>query len=421
MIRSVLIVVFWFISAMASAQNGTLIWEDDFNTNQLDLSKWNIETGTGVNGDFGTGQVDRATDRKQNISFYDSIPGADNTCLAITTRKEFYIDRNYTSGRINTAGKASWGPGHRIVAKVFPRDVRQMGQGFAFWMMPDEVPSGWDYIMWPQGGEVDIMEYVGSIPFHNLGSVHYAWFWENNQWVDWNHGHQGAYYSYETKQVPNPQEPGYGNYPPAADNENAGSFGFHTYGIDWYADRMEFFIDDNVYHIHYFNDGGAYAKDGQDQHDVQYIEGKRVGVSEYSNHFNEWHPFEHKMYVILSAGVGGSDYTYGGPVSSAAEFPCSVFIDWVRVYKLDVNVGAAQIPDANGFTIFPNPATSVLQINTQLFDEYTVQVVDMNGKVAMQKEAIQSTRLNVSSLENGTYSVIINTANCTYSKQIIIQ
>ena len=91
------------------------------------------------------------------------MPGAENGCLVITPQKENYIDRKYTSGRINTAGKASWGPGHRIVARVYPRDVKQMGQGFAFWMMPDEIPVGWDYIMWPQGGEVDIMEYVGSI------------------------------------------------------------------------------------------------------------------------------------------------------------------------------------------------------------------------------------------------------------------
>jgi len=55
------------------------------------------------------------------------------------------------------------------VVRVFPRDVKDMGQGFAFWMMPDEIPQGWTYIMWPQGGEVDIMEYVGSIPYNNLG------------------------------------------------------------------------------------------------------------------------------------------------------------------------------------------------------------------------------------------------------------
>lgn len=411
----------WILCQSSAGQTKTLIWENNFNAGQLDLSRWNIETGTGVNGDFGTGQVDRATDREENISFQNNVPGAEDGCLVITTRKEFYIDRNYTSGRINTAGKASWGPGHRIVAKVFPRDVKQMGQGFAFWMMPDEIPNGWDYIMWPQGGEIDIMEYVGSIPFHNLGSVHYAWFWQNNQWVDWNHGHQGAYYSYETKQVPNPKEPGYGNYPPAAGDENAGSFGFHTYGIDWYTDRIEFFIDDHVYHVHYLNDGGAYAKDGEDEFDVQYINGRRVGVSEYSNHFSEWYPFEHKMYPILSAGVGGSDYTYGGPVNAQAEFPCSVFIDWVRVYKLGINVGTGHIPDSPGFSIYPNPATSVLQIDTQSFDKYKLQLVATNGKLVMQKVAKRSVRIDVSSLERGTYTLFIKTTNLTFSKQIIIQ
>ncbi len=314
---------------------GSLVWQDEFNEGKLDLSKWNYETGTGVNGDFGTGQLDRATAREENVSFRDGVTGADGGCLVITTRKENYIDRNYTSGRINTAGNASWGPGHRIVARVMPKGVRYQGQGFAFWMMPAEKPANISSIMWPQGGEIDIMEYVGSIPYNNLGTVHYAWFWQNNEYRDWNHGHLGAYYNYETQQVPTPPEPGYGNYPPPANAANAGSSGFHTYGIDWYHDRMEFFVDDNVYHIHYFNDGAAFGKEGEDQFAVRELNGRRVGVSEYSNHFEEWQPFEHKMYAILSAGVGGSQYTYGGPIVPEAEFPVPVFIDWVRVYKLE--------------------------------------------------------------------------------------
>jgi beta-glucanase (GH16 family) len=314
---------------------GSLVWHDEFNSGQLDLSKWRYETGTGINGDWGTGQLDRATARPENVSFQSGIAGADGGCLVITTRKENYMDRNYTSGRINTSGKGAWGPGHRIVAKVMPKGVRYQGQGFAFWMMPAEKPEGYSSIMWPQGGEIDIMEYVGSIPYNNLGTVHYAWFWENNEYREWNHGHLGAYYNYEDQQVPNPAEPGYGNYPPPANALFAGSSGFHTYGIDWYEDRMEFFVDDNVYHIHYFNDGDAFGEDGEDQFAVQNLDGRRVGVSEYSNHFEEWYPFEHKMFIILSAGVGGSDYTYGGPIVPEAEFPASVFIDWVRVYKLE--------------------------------------------------------------------------------------
>lgn len=445
-----------------SAQDWQLIWSDEFNGTSLDLNNWSYETGTGVNGDFGTGQLDRATDRVENVDIEQGINGADGGALRITTRKEFYVDRDYTSGRINTAGKQSWGPNHRIVARVWPQDVRYMGQGFAFWMMPDEMRPGDDHLSWPQGGEVDIMEYVGSLPWHNLGSVHYAWDWNGNEWAAWNHAHHGGYYSYHAEQVPDGIEwyqvdlgsvltinrvvmnwentgktfeiqistdasnwttvhltpdgdggidditfgnasaqfvrmygtqrsndwgyslyefevyaPGSGtnlalNRPVSASSSQGddvgpqyavdgnvdtrwsswgrdpgyqccepspqgdpynGANGWHEYGIDWYADRMEFFIDNNVYHIHYFNDGAAFAKDGENEVEVQKVDGRNVKKSEFSNLYPEWHPFEHKMYAILSAGVGGGGQTYGGPIVDPAEFPVDVYIDWVRVYS----------------------------------------------------------------------------------------
>ncbi|HEX3074048.1 MAG TPA: glycoside hydrolase family 16 protein [Ignavibacteriales bacterium] len=315
------------------------LWSDDFNGSSLDSSKWSYETGTGLNGNWGTGQIDRATNRAKNVSIQTGISGADGGCLVITTRKERLIDRNYTSGRINTASKASFGPGHRIQARVWAKDVRYKGQGFAFWMMPDEKYNGTASLMWPQGGEVDIMEYVGSIPYHNLGTVHYAWWWKNNQWYDGNHGQKGYYYSYEQTQAP-ATKPQQENYPPPENNTYTGSYGFHIYGLDWYEDRMEFTVDGVVYHIHYFNDGTAFDNGLTDEQDednekaLTPINGKRVYKSEYSNHFPEWRPFEHKMYLILSAGVGGSSTTYGGAITSDAVFPCEVYIEWVKVYKL---------------------------------------------------------------------------------------
>jgi hypothetical protein len=464
-----------------SAQAQTLVWSDEFNGTQLDANAWNIETGTGINGNWGTGQLDRATERPQNINFLQGVSGADGGVLSITTRKEFYIDRDYTSGRINTAGKVAFGPGYKIEARVWARDVRYQGQGFAFWMMPNEKPAGYDYIMWPQGGEVDIMEYVGSIPYHNLGTVHYAWFWENNVYQDWNHGHLGGYYSFKDQQGPDEPEwisvdlgsaqafnqvilnwegaygksykiqvssnntswsdiysttngdggvdvinaggnaryvrmygtergtewshslfefeiknsagtnlalnrpvtvssiqapdlggpnavdgqystrwssslrnPGYGGYPPSPTNQNTGSYGWHTYGVNWYNDRIEFYVDGNVYHVHYLNDGAAFPPaDGNDTARTQMRNGKRTYVSEYSNHFAEWRPFERQMYLILSSGVGGpSGYTYGGGIVPEAVFPVSTMIDWVRVYSL----GGGQPPvlPPNG----PNPPAS---------------------------------------------------------------
>ena len=412
-------ILFSLMSFSGFAQLGNLIWEDNFNDGALDASKWTYETGTGVNGDWGTGQLDRATNRIENVNFQDHIDGAEDACLVITTRKEFYIDRNYTSGRINTAGKASWGPGHRIVARVAPRDVRHMGQGFAFWMMPDEIPNGYDHIMWPQGGEIDIMEYVGSIPFHNLGSVHYAWFWENNQWQSWNHAHAGAYYSYEFQEVPNPSEPAYGNYPPSLDDVNAGSNSFHNYGIDWYDDRIEFFVDDNVYHIHYLNDGDGFQKDEQDGFSISETEGKRIGVSEYSNHFEEWHPFEHKMYAILSAGVGGGQNSYGGSIVPEAKFPCSVIIDWVRVYELGTPTVVNKEVNQSKFKIFPNPANTIVNIQIDKSEDYAVKILDRSGRTVLYTSLNQSSAIDVSSLKEGLYLLQISNGKITMSKKLI--
>lgn len=311
-----------------------LVWSDEFNGDSLNESNWNYESGTGVNGDWGTGQLDRATDRPENVQIVEGVENADGGCLNITTRKENYGGRQYTSGRVNTEGNRNWGPGHRIAARVWPRDVRYKGQGFAFWMMPAEIPEGESYIMWPQGGEVDIMEYIGAIPYHNLGTVHYAWAWEDNQYRDWNHGHLGGYYKYEIEEVP-VKNPDYGNYPPGEGDPEAGSEGFHVYSIDWYEDRMEFAVDDVVYHIHHFNDGSIGEEDGEDEAYRKTVDDRRIYLSEYSNHFEEWKPFEHKFYLVLSAGVGGDDNrTYGGAIVQEAEFPCSVFVDWVRVYEI---------------------------------------------------------------------------------------
>ncbi len=313
-----------------------LVWSDDFSGSAINTALWNYETGTGVNGDFGTGQLDRATDRTANISIVHNIEGADGGCLAVTTRKERFIDRDYTSGRINTRDKGFWGPGHRIEARIRAADVLAKGQGFAFWMMPQEKPEGTNFIMWPQGGEIDIMEYVGSVPYHNLGSVHYAWSWNNNEWADWNHGHKGAYYSYAAREVP-VQNPTYSSVPVKQNDTAAGSGQFHIYGIEWFSDRMEFYVDGTTYHIHYFTDGAAFdrgVKDGQDKTGIVVKNGKRIFLSEYSDHFDEWKPFAHPFYIILSAGVGGSDTkTYGGAIIPDALFPCSVYVDWVRVYK----------------------------------------------------------------------------------------
>lgn len=523
------------LAAHAQTAPGTLVWSDEFNGPVLDQTKWSYETGTGVNGDFGTGQLDRATSRPENVAIEQNIVGADGGALRISTRKETYLDRNYTSGRINTQGKGAWGPGHRIVARVWPRGVRTQGQGFAFWLLGSEAPAGGPALTWPQTGEVDIMEYVGSLAAYNLGTVHYAWQYNNNQYADWNHGSHGAYYSFAEQQLPDSPEwlqvdlgatynisrvnlnwenngksylletstdgstwqpafststgaggvndltfttvaarfvrltgtlranqygyslfemqvfaansstnlalnrpatsssvesaalgpalavdgnaqtrwssgfrnPAYQCCTPAGTTDPAiGANGWHTYGINWLADRLEFFVDDNVYHVHYFNDGAAFGKvDGQNEEGEVLANGRKVLKSEYSNLYPEWHPFEHKLYAILSAGVGGSNSTYGGPIVEQAAFPADVYIDWVRVYATQVVTATAAPARPAQVVGFPNPVETSCSL-TNVAEHAPVQVLDLTGRVVLQT-TVRNSAIDVSALRTGSYVLLV--------------
>ena len=525
------------LSLAARAQTWNMVWSDEFNAPALDQTKWSYETGTGVNGDFGTGQLDRATDRPENVAVEQGVAGADGGALRISTRKEQFMDRNYTSGRINTNGKESWGPGHRIVARVWPQGVRVQGQGFAFWMLGNEHPAGVSSLTWPQVGEIDIMEYVGSIPAANLGTVHYAYQYNNNEYADWNHGQHGAYYSFAEQQVPDPtefirvdlgalysvsrvnlnwenngrsyvietsldgttwtsayrtstgigkgvndvtfaatsarfvrvsgtlraNEFGYSLYelqifaagnptnlalnkkvtasslekaglepelavdgdaktrwassfgkleyqccaPANTTDANIGANAWHEYGIDWLADRMEFFVDGNVYHIHYFNDGAAFGSvDGQNEEGLVLVNGQKVKKSEYSNMYAEWHPFEHKMYAILSAGVGGSNNTYGGPIAAgSATFPANTYVDWVRVFSNQAVTAAAPAAAATQVLAYPNPVTNNFRL-TNVAPDAPVTLLDVTGRTVLQTTAGTGT-VDISALRAGTYLVLV--------------
>ncbi len=540
-----LVQVALLIAGPASAQK--LVWSDEFNGAALDQSKWNYEVGAGTNGDWGTGQRDAATSRPENVRIVQEVAGADGGALAIVTRKETYQvpgvgTRQYTSGRINTAGKAAWGPGHQLRARVWPRDVRYEGQGFAFWAMPNETPPGQSHLSWPQGGEIDIMEYNGLFAYTNLGSVHYALRWANNGWQTDNHWHQGAYYSFETEQVPSdvPQwiqvdlgatrevtrvllnwetayaraykvqisddaetwtdlystltgnggtdnltglsgtgryvrvyatqrgtQWGYSlwefgaygadgtnlalNRPASASSAenstldaraavdgsmstrwasgsleaemNTGAVdpndpraavsGWHVYGIDWYEDHMDFVVDENVYHRHFFKDGGAASANGQDEKSIRTIAGRRVAYSEFSNHFEEWHPFEHEFYVILSSGVGGNG-TYGGAIGPDAAFPASVFVDWVRVYEMSGTAAEAKAEYPSAFVLhdnYPNPfrAATTLSFSLPTPMPVRVDIFDLLGRKVLTRDlgfreaGQQEVRVDAADMSAGVY------------------
>ncbi|MGY0065460.1 family 16 glycosylhydrolase [Streptomyces sp. QTS137] len=125
----------------------------------VDSSKWQTETGDNVNNHerqyYTSGNRNAALDGRGH--------------LVITARKEnpanhqcWYGTCQYTSARLNTAGKFTAQYGHIEARMKVPR-----GQGMwpAFWMLGTPVN-------WPDSGEIDIMENVGFEPSTVHGTIH---------------------------------------------------------------------------------------------------------------------------------------------------------------------------------------------------------------------------------------------------------
>ena len=138
-----------------------LVWSDEFINDRLDSDIWNYNIGA---GGWGNNELEYYTNDEQNVRLQDGN-------LVITARAE--KDKNgktiqYTSGRINTNGKASFKFG-KIEARIkVPNDI---GLWPAFWMLGQNNPRGWPYC-----GELDILETWNQYDFVQ-GAIH----WENEK------------------------------------------------------------------------------------------------------------------------------------------------------------------------------------------------------------------------------------------------
>ena len=135
-----------------------LVWEDDFEGpagTAPNATNWKYDIGT----DWGNAQLEYDTDRLENVA----LDGSGN--LLITARRESYMGRQYTSGRITTAGKREFTYG-RYEARI----RAPIGQGIwpAFWLLGANITT----VSWPRSGEIDIFEYRGQEPAINHGTMH---------------------------------------------------------------------------------------------------------------------------------------------------------------------------------------------------------------------------------------------------------
>ena len=218
-----------------------LVWSDEFDGDVVDDQKWNklLWRPGWVNNELQayTAETNNIFIENGNLVlqalYQPGYTGTDYQGNGYTT--------DYTSGRLNTAGKAEWSYGRFEIRAKLPEGV---GSWPAIWMLGSSISS----IGWPACGEIDIMEHVG----FDEGNIHASI-------------HTTAY-----NHILGTQKTAHINVPTATDS-------FHVYTLEWTANYMYFMVDDQPLHFVY-NDS--------------------------ENDVDKW-PFDQSAYLILNLAVGG--------------------------------------------------------------------------------------------------------------------
>lgn len=241
-----------------------LVFSDEFDVDgSINTELWSFDIGTGAEQGipgWGNQELQYYTDRLENVKVQDGM-------LHITAKREAFEGSQFTSGKILTRGKFESTFG-RFEARI----KLPFGQGIwpAFWLLGDDSDGT---VIWPQVGEIDIMEYKGQEPRTVHGSIHGP-------------GYSAGQAVTRTYQLP------------------TGRFDtdFHVFAIEWGPDFIDFYVDE----VNYFT------------------------VTPGSVGENEWVFNDNTFYIILNVAVGG---TFVGSPNNLTPFPQTMLVDYVRVYE----------------------------------------------------------------------------------------
>jgi beta-glucanase (GH16 family) len=243
-----------------------LVWSDEFDGTRIDPKKWVFDTSRNRQGWYNKEQQYYAADRPENARVADG--SLIISARAETLQRQQYPDwgdQHYTSAKLMTRGKSSWTYGFYEIRAKLPC---ARGTWPAIWMMPDAGP-------WPDAGEIDIMEHVGSQANVVHATIHSKLF---------NHRlktQRGASIAVPT---------------------SCGAF--HDYQLDWRPDTITIGVDGRAYmQVHNDQPGGRGA----------------------------W-PFDRPFHLILNLAIGG-DWAGALGIDDAA-MPQRMEVDYVRVWQL---------------------------------------------------------------------------------------
>jgi beta-glucanase (GH16 family) len=180
-----------------------LTWSDEFNyKGPPDSTKW----------DYNVGGHGWGNNELQYYTATDTLNAkVENGVLKIIARKQAKENRQYTSARLVTKGKAEFKYGKIEIHAKLPTG---RGTWPAIWMLGKNI----DEVPWPACGEIDIMEHVGYNKDSIFGTVHTEAY---NHMKGTQKG-KGIFIS-------NPYD------------------SFHIFSIEWTGEKIDFIVDGMVY------------------------------------------------------------------------------------------------------------------------------------------------------------------------------
>ncbi len=261
-----------------------LVWQDNFDGRTLDLkNNWKID----VDGNGG-GNKELQYYRKRNIRV-GKEPVSGENCLIITAKKENYLSKQFTSGRLSTQDKISFKYG-KIEARIkFPT----IGNGIwpAFWMLG----KGYPKLNWPKCGEIDILE-MGNAKSIKKG-VQDKYYSAACHWGEsWNMG-----------RYPHFGKASISSYSLVGD--------FHLFTLIWDENIVKMYLDLDKYPdtLPYFSLSIA----GEDKPE------------------NAAHYYNNQFFILFNMAIGGNFTGILNPedITALTNGEAKMYVDYVRIYQ----------------------------------------------------------------------------------------
>ena len=232
---------------LVAGDNWKVIWQDEFNGNELDHSTWAYDVG--CNG-WGNNERECYTFRKT-----DNVR-VENGHLVIEARVDPATAYGFSSGRIKT--RMGWTYG-RFEAKA------KLPAGYQLWPAIWMLPVDSEYGGWAASGEIDIMESRGNDPHTFSGAIHYGGEWPHN-----------IYSTTGDKTHP----------------EIDFSKDFHIFGLDWSPEKMVWTLDGVAFH----------------EENINKMMWSSRGVNPYTHNGQ---PFDRPFHFMVNLAIGGQFFGPG--------------------------------------------------------------------------------------------------------------